>query len=210
MVTAMYISRMPRGAGSVGADPISATKNYVRTCRIHNVPLVKHQLSIGLLLFESEVFERCSTGVSVGIVMWVSVRNRKRRSGNLAAAPRFAPSEASFQAATPQPPPICIAVSILPLPVSSNVGGVLYVTYSSRIQLPTDTPPQLIPFVRLPIFVLSRRGLSRTEMGLAPAFVELRPFENWSGRRRLSLLLSPLLSIPTATGGTPLALASCN
>ena len=96
MVTAMYISRMPRGAGSVGADPISATKKYVRTCRIHNVPLVKHQLSIGLLLFESEVFERCSTGVSVGIVMWVSVRNRKRRSGNLAAAPRFAPSEASL------------------------------------------------------------------------------------------------------------------
>lgn len=40
-------------------------------------------------------------------------------------------------------------------------------TYSSRIQLPTETPPQLMPFTKLPV-LLSRRGLSFIAMGLAP------------------------------------------
>jgi hypothetical protein len=39
-------------------------------------------------------------------------------------------------------------------------------TYSSRMKLPTERPPQLIPAMRLPAWlVLSRRPRSRMEMG---------------------------------------------
>lgn len=41
-------------------------------------------------------------------------------------------------------------------------------TYSSRIHDPTESPPQLMPPAKLPIVLLSRRGLSFIEMGLAP------------------------------------------
>jgi hypothetical protein len=48
-----------------------------------------------------------------------------------------------------------------------RVPQLLY-TYSSRIQLPTDTPPQLMPLTKLPV-LLSLLGLSFMAMGLAPA-----------------------------------------
>lgn len=63
---------------------------------------------------------------------------------------------------------------------TSNRRGVMVhemaITYSSRMKLPTDKPPQLMPFIRLPAR-LSRRPrawsrLAFIEMGLGPALTK--------------------------------------
>jgi hypothetical protein len=41
-------------------------------------------------------------------------------------------------------------------------------TYSSLTQLPTEIPPQLIPFMKLPAVLLSLRLRSLTNIGFAP------------------------------------------
>src|ERR1700716_3604602 len=72
-------------------------------------------------------------------------------------------------------------------------------TNSSRIQLPTDTPPQLMPPTRLPARD-SRRGLSRfepiTEMGFVPlphcAMLALNESFRAAAALNTALLLAPV------------------
>lgn len=64
------------------------------------------------------------------------------------------------------------------------------VTYSSRIQLPTETPPQLIPATRLPAR-LSRRGRA-SRLGL---FMEM----GFAAAKESCLALPTLSSYPAPT-----------
>lgn len=61
-------------------------------------------------------------------------------------------------------------------------------TYSSRIQLPTDVPPQLIPVTMLPASD-SRRGLSRLDVFMDMGCAPLRATES---RRPNTVLIAPL------------------
>lgn len=70
-------------------------------------------------------------------------------------------------------------------------------THSSRIQLPTDTPPQLMPPTKLPASD-SRRPLSRAEPDIVIGFVpfphcaEVVPIESFRGGGALNTPRPPL------------------
>ena len=65
-------------------------------------------------------------------------------------------------------------------------------TYSSRIQLPTDVPPQLIPVTMLPASD-SLRGLSRLDVFIDIGCAPLRATES---RRPNTVLIAPLEDPP--------------
>jgi hypothetical protein len=86
-------------------------------------------------------------------------------------------------------------------------------TYSSRMKLPTERPPQLMPAMRLPAWlVLSRRPRSRIEMGLEwnelPIML-MEPGRRLSGRN--SLPRRSMLDMKVGGWASELrAFAACN